>query len=251
MRGAHCARHWSTTRATLALSSGEAELGGISKGLSHALGLRSIAADLGMGLSPTIRTNVTEAIGMARRLGVGKIRHLDTALRWVQGHIRSGEVRLEKVRGTENPTDALTKYMSGPDMSRHLARMNVFFEDGRASTAAQLTHAISREVSEHKKIVSLRRECPGNIAAITVASSTPDSFDQHMHSAPGKQRSPPILSMHNSNQAGKNHSGKLLNAYTACAVCCDMQCVSSSTFAVCGSEMTTVATDLPLPRAEP
>ena len=33
LRGAHCLRHWSSTQPTVALSSGEAELGGNSKGL--------------------------------------------------------------------------------------------------------------------------------------------------------------------------------------------------------------------------
>ena len=84
MRGSHCIRHWSSTQATLALSSGEAELGGIAKGLSHAIGLRSIAADLGISLSLRVRTDATAAMGMARRLGIGKVRHLDTGLLWIQ-----------------------------------------------------------------------------------------------------------------------------------------------------------------------
>ena len=85
MRGGHCLRHWSSTQTTLALSSGEAELGGIAKGISHGIGLRSLASDLNIELSLRLRTDATAAMGMARRLGVGKGRHLDTALWWVQG----------------------------------------------------------------------------------------------------------------------------------------------------------------------
>ena len=102
MRGSHCIRHWSRTQPTIALSSGEAELGGISKGMSQGIGLRSIAQDLGFDFSLKVRTDATAAIGMSRRLGVGNIRHLDVTLLWVQDHVRSGDVALEKVPGIEN-----------------------------------------------------------------------------------------------------------------------------------------------------
>ena len=42
MFGSHCVRHWATTQTTLSLSSGEAEIHGIGKGISHALGLWSL-----------------------------------------------------------------------------------------------------------------------------------------------------------------------------------------------------------------
>lgn len=45
--GGHTARHWSRTQPTIALSSGEAELGGIGAGIAEALGFQSLARDLG------------------------------------------------------------------------------------------------------------------------------------------------------------------------------------------------------------
>ena len=128
MRGAHRLRHWSATQPTISLSSGEAELGGISKGPSQAIGLQSIATDLGITLGIHVQTDATAAVGMCRGLGVGKVRHLDTSLLWVQEHIRSGRVKLSKVAGPDNPGDALTKYLAAPDMRRHLAKMNLVFE---------------------------------------------------------------------------------------------------------------------------
>ena len=41
MHGGHCIKHWSVTQSTVALSSGEAELGGICRGASVGLGLQS------------------------------------------------------------------------------------------------------------------------------------------------------------------------------------------------------------------
>ena len=79
-------------------------------------------------------------MGMARRLGVGKIRHLDTSLLWIQHKVRSGEVSLLKVLGTENPADALTKFLSGPDLKSHVLRMGLAYEEGRAGSAPQLAN---------------------------------------------------------------------------------------------------------------
>ena len=45
--GDHVIKHWSTTQATVALSSGEAEYYGMVKGGSTALGVQSMLADLG------------------------------------------------------------------------------------------------------------------------------------------------------------------------------------------------------------
>ena len=46
-------KHWSSTQTTVALSSGEAELGGICRGAAIALGLHALAKDLGIQLKST------------------------------------------------------------------------------------------------------------------------------------------------------------------------------------------------------
>ena len=84
MRGTHCLKHWSTTQPTIALSSGEAELGGLCKGAANGIGLRSVARDLGIALSLRVRSDATAALGIARRLGIRKICHPDTSLLWIQ-----------------------------------------------------------------------------------------------------------------------------------------------------------------------
>ena len=153
MRGSHCIRHWSSTQPTIAPSSGQAELGGISKGMSQGIGLRSIAQDLGVDFSLQVRTDATAAIGMSRRLGVGNIRHLDVTLLWVQDHVRSGDVALEKVPGIENPADCLTKYVSGPELRGHLARMNLEAREGRAESAPQLTTSVTQSLKDSSLVI--------------------------------------------------------------------------------------------------
>ena len=100
MRGPHCIKHWSTTQSTIALSSGEAELTGLCKGAANAIGIRAIARELGIDLKVKLLSDATAALGISRRLGIGKIRHLDTSLLWIQQRIRSGDIAAEqKSRG--------------------------------------------------------------------------------------------------------------------------------------------------------
>ena len=96
MRGLHPIKPWSLTQTTIALSSGEAELGGICRGASIALGLQSLASDLGIKLHLEILTDATAAIGICRRRGLGKIRHLHVSDLWVQDRLRKGDFKLTK-----------------------------------------------------------------------------------------------------------------------------------------------------------
>ena len=108
MRGSHCLKHWSTTQPTIALSSGEAELGGLCKGAANGIGLRSVGRDLGISLSLRVRSDATAALGISRRLGIGKIRHLDTSLLWIQQKIRYKDLSVDKVLGADNPAEPST-----------------------------------------------------------------------------------------------------------------------------------------------
>ena len=138
MRGSHLLKHWSTTQPTIALSSGEAELGGLCKGAANGIGLRSVAADLGIKLSIRVRSDATAALGIARRLGIGKIRHLDTSLLWIQQKIKDGDLVVDKMLGADNPADCLTKFVDQATMNKHLATMGLQYEDGRADSAPEL-----------------------------------------------------------------------------------------------------------------
>ena len=89
MLGECCIKHWSKTQGTISLSSGEAELHGITYGAAQALGLQSLLKDAGWQVPVHLHSDATAAIGIARRKGLGKIRHLDTTDLWIQDKIRS------------------------------------------------------------------------------------------------------------------------------------------------------------------
>ena len=138
MRGGHCLKHWSTTQPTIALSSGEAELGGLCKGAANGIGLRSVARDLGIPLKIKVRSDATAALGISRRLGIGKIRHLDTSLLWIQQKLKEKDLEVDKVLGTDNPADCLTKHLDRKTLDKHLAAMGLEYEAGRADSAPRL-----------------------------------------------------------------------------------------------------------------
>ena len=128
-------KHWAKTQSTVSLSSAEAELGGINMGIAQGLGMQSVAADLGFKLKIRVHTDASAAIGICRRRGMGKVRHLDVADLWCQEKIRTGAVELQKVLGTENPADALTKYLDRQSLDKCLKTMGMTELSGRAACA--------------------------------------------------------------------------------------------------------------------
>ena len=75
---------------------------------------------------------------MTRRLGVGKVRHLDTSLLWIQSKVREGDITVQKIEGANNCADIMTKYVDRPLLQRLLQRMSLSVETGRAESAPQL-----------------------------------------------------------------------------------------------------------------
>ena len=135
MRGRHVLKHWSTTQGTVTLSSAEAELNGITKGASLSLGLQSVAAELGFHWPRSLLTDSSAAIGITRRRGLGKIRHLAAADLWVQDRVRAGDFKIHKIEGVKNVSDILTKFVDRPTLLRHLEGLGLVTEDGRAELA--------------------------------------------------------------------------------------------------------------------
>ena len=86
-----------------------------------------------------MHSDATAAIGIAKRRGVGKIRHLSTADLWIQERQREGQLEICKVLGAENPGDALTKYVERILLEKHMGRIGVYPEGGRAKSAPQIT----------------------------------------------------------------------------------------------------------------
>ena len=116
MHGWHCVKTWSSTQATVALSSGESELYSLTKGASQALGLMALAADLGVKLDVRMHTDASATLGIVQRQGLGKLRHIGVQYLWLQERVKSGSMEVKKIAGVGNPADLMTKHLAAADL---------------------------------------------------------------------------------------------------------------------------------------
>ena len=123
--GDHIIKAYSSTQTVVALSSGEAEFYGITKGASVALGVRGMALDMGITFGIDLYTDASAAKGITNRIGPGKVRHLETNQLWIQSKVAEGSIAVHKVNGSENPADALTKHLTSPLLTEHCHMINI------------------------------------------------------------------------------------------------------------------------------
>ena len=81
----------------------------------------------------------TAAIGICRRRGLGRVRHLAVVDLWIQDRLRGGDFTLTKILGSQTPADVMTKFVDAGTLNKHLATLHLYDETGRANSAAQIT----------------------------------------------------------------------------------------------------------------
>ena len=83
----------------------------MTKSASIAIGIKGMFEDFGISLDFTLLTDASAAKGIAMRIGLGKIRHLETSQLWLQSKVADGVITVMKVDGKHNLADAMTKYV--------------------------------------------------------------------------------------------------------------------------------------------
>jgi hypothetical protein len=126
---------WSRTQPLIALSSGESELAAVAKAAAEGLGMKSVLGDFNHPVSIEIHSDATAAIGICKRQGLGRVRHLATADLWLQQRVKAKELLLFKVPGKDNPADVFTKHKSLPEILRFMQMMGVCSRQGRPKLA--------------------------------------------------------------------------------------------------------------------
>ena len=135
MRGGHVLKTWATTQPTIALSSAETELIAAVRGAADGLSALTLCTGFGRECRLRVHLDSSAAIGVSRRRGVGKIRHLDTRLLWIQERVHAGDLEVVKVADVENPADLMTKHLSEEALGNCLARLGCWPRTGRAASA--------------------------------------------------------------------------------------------------------------------
>ena len=109
MKGAHCLGHWSRTQATIALSSGEAELNASLKAGAELLAMRTLLTEMGHVIQGKLYGDSSACSGTLHREGAGRIKHLEIRQLWLQQTIRNGTLTFDKIPRDDNPADSLAK----------------------------------------------------------------------------------------------------------------------------------------------
>ena len=119
----------SRAQATVALSSGEAELYTIGLGVSESLFIRSLLLEsrLSKNVNIRIHTDSTAGKSMATRFGTSKkTKHVQLRCLFIQELVASA-VSIKKVSGTSNPSDVMTKYITKEGLQRHLMSLGITY----------------------------------------------------------------------------------------------------------------------------
>ena len=146
---------WSSTQASIALSSGEAELVALTKATAETMGILSMIRDLGRSLKGVVYADSSAALAIADRLGSGKLRHINIRMLWLQEKERRKEVEMRKVKGEVNPADLFTKYLPGPKIADFRRRLGQHVMGGRAQVALEVQGAHAQEEARREKAKGL------------------------------------------------------------------------------------------------
>ncbi len=67
-----------------------------------------------------IKSDASAAIGIANRIGIGKVRHIEVNQLWLQDKVSKKEITIEKVPTEGNLADALTKPVKAEVIRKHI-----------------------------------------------------------------------------------------------------------------------------------
>ena len=91
--------------------------------------------DLGVDSQLKLECDSSAAVGIAPRSGLGKLRHLEVHLLWLQELVRDKRVELRKVDGKVNVADFLKKFCKREVLDYALPACHFHECSGRAETA--------------------------------------------------------------------------------------------------------------------
>ena len=134
----HLIKCYSKTQQNIALSSGEAELYAIVRASSEVLGIMALYADWGITMEGKIWADASAALGIVNRRGLGKVRHLDTSMLWVQEAAIKRTLTYSKVWGEHNIADLFTKFLDKAKGDFHSEALGLEFLCEQSSIALGL-----------------------------------------------------------------------------------------------------------------
>ena len=109
--------------------------------------MKSLSYDLTHRELPLVlRPDSSAAIGIGSRRGAGKVHHIDTSTLWLQQHVTTKNIILEKTPGETNLADLGTKHLAGPRMLQLMRSLRLQHKQGRHMLALSAGKADMPEV---------------------------------------------------------------------------------------------------------
>ena len=139
---------WSSTQHIIALSSAEVEFYALLKCACQTIGTMNLALDFGIKLQASVRTDASAALAITQRQGLGKPRHIDVPLLWIQERIKYGDIITNKIFGKENLADLQATHFSGDEINKHLALLDYKICEGKAEKLLTM-NKVSRERTDY------------------------------------------------------------------------------------------------------
>ena len=121
--GRHLLHPWSKTQAVVSLSSAEAELNSMVKGLAEGLLVRNTIGEFHEHVQLRLFCDSSAARGIAARRGAGRTKHLEVKQIWLQEQVQRGILSVFRVPRSLNPADMLTHHWVAEDGRRHLEHL--------------------------------------------------------------------------------------------------------------------------------
>ena len=85
-----------------------------------------------------LHADASAALGIVKRDGAGKLRHVNVQSLWLQEKVVKEELAVEKVPGEENPADGLTKHVKAELAQKYAVSIGLRLSDDRAKTSLRV-----------------------------------------------------------------------------------------------------------------
>ena len=85
----------------------------------------TLLADLGVEVQAAVHTDASAAIGIVRRSGLDKLRHLNVRYLWLGEQVTGGNMALRKVHGLVNPAGLVIKHLAQAAVTKHVNMLDM------------------------------------------------------------------------------------------------------------------------------
>ena len=91
-----------------------------------------------MEMEGSVFMDSSAALGMVKRKGNGKMRHIRVGMLWIQQKAEEEELRYKKVDGKENPGDLMTKHVPQAVAEKLVRALSLVLCGGRSSSSLRV-----------------------------------------------------------------------------------------------------------------